>query len=88
MTRTFTIYSTPTCAPCKVAYKRLDAAGIPYEVVDLTEDAEALAELKHRLEVEKVNTPVIRLGSEHVQIDGLTRLMADYASQFEQEAAS
>ena len=87
MTRTITIYSTPTCAPCKVAYKRLDAAGIPYEVVDLTVDADALARLKERLETDTITTPVIRFGTRHVQINGLSGVIEDYLAAREELAA-
>lgn len=87
MTRTITIYSTPTCAPCKVAYKRLDAAGIPYEVVDLTADADALARLKERLETDTITTPVIQFGTRHVQINGLSGVIEDYLAEREELAA-
>lgn len=40
---TLTIYSKPSCVQCTATYRRLDARGIDYTVVDLSEDAEALA---------------------------------------------
>lgn len=44
-----TLNTTPTCATCKVAERRLSAAGIDVTLVDLTENPEALASLKERL---------------------------------------
>lgn len=52
------VYSTPTCAPCRVAEKRLDAAEVPFEKVDLTENPEILANLKERLGVPHIQTPL------------------------------
>lgn len=36
-----TIYSKPGCQQCRLTYAALDAKGIPYVVVDLSDDAEA-----------------------------------------------
>lgn len=41
--------TTPTCGTCKMAGKRLVAAGVDLEVIDLTEHPDLLAELKRRL---------------------------------------
>lgn len=40
------VYKTTFCPTCKVAFKRLDAAGLPYSVVNVEEDAEAAQRLK------------------------------------------
>lgn len=40
------IYKTPDCRTCKMAADRLDAAGLPYRVVDVTEDPAAAQRLK------------------------------------------
>lgn len=37
-----TVYSTPHCMQCKMTYVALDAKGIPYTVIDLSENAAAL----------------------------------------------
>jgi glutaredoxin len=37
------VYSTPQCANCDVAKRRLEANGIPYETIDISIDAEAKA---------------------------------------------
>lgn len=41
-----TVYSKPACVQCNATYRRLDAKGVPYKVIDMSEDAEALAEVK------------------------------------------
>lgn len=46
-----TVYTTPTCQTCKMAARRLDAAGADVELVDLTENPEILLELKAKLGV-------------------------------------
>ena len=54
-----TVYSKPACVQCNATYRRLDAKGVPYEVIDMSEDAEALAEVKAMgyLEAPVVVTP-------------------------------
>lgn len=37
-----TVYTKPGCVQCTATYRALDKHGIEYEVIDLTEDAEAL----------------------------------------------
>ncbi|WP_431837994.1 glutaredoxin-like protein NrdH [Cellulomonas sp. Y8] len=36
-----TVYSKPSCVQCTATYRALDKAGLAYEVVDITEDADA-----------------------------------------------
>jgi glutaredoxin-like protein NrdH len=38
---TITVYSKPSCVQCTATYRALDRAGLEYEVVDITEDADA-----------------------------------------------
>ena len=38
---TITVYTKPACVQCNMTYKALDKAGLYYEVVDISEDAEA-----------------------------------------------
>lgn len=40
------VYKTTHCPTCKVAFKRLDLAGLPYSVVNVEEDAGAAQRLK------------------------------------------
>ncbi|MGQ4535025.1 glutaredoxin-like protein NrdH [Dermabacteraceae bacterium P13115] len=41
-----TVYSKPMCVQCDATKRALNKAGLDYTVVDLTEDAEALAKVK------------------------------------------
>ena len=38
---TITVYSKPSCVQCNATYRAMDKAGLQYEVVDITEDADA-----------------------------------------------
>lgn len=37
-----TVYSRPACVQCNATYRALDKIGIDYDVIDLSEDPEAL----------------------------------------------
>ncbi len=39
---TITVYSKPACVQCTATTRALDARGISYSVIDLTEDATAM----------------------------------------------
>ncbi len=41
-----TVYSKPSCVQCNATYRALDAKGIEYEVTDVSQDAEALEQVK------------------------------------------
>ncbi|WP_045389213.1 glutaredoxin-like protein NrdH [Falsirhodobacter sp. alg1] len=59
---TVTVYSKPACVQCTATYRALDSKGISYSVIDLSEDADALArvtELGYR------QVPVVVAGSDH-----------------------
>lgn len=36
------VYSKPSCVQCTATYRALDAKGIPYRIVDVTQDEAAL----------------------------------------------
>lgn len=55
---TLTIYSKPSCVQCTATYRRLDARGIDYTVVDLAEDTDALAFTKR---LGHLQAPVVTL---------------------------
>lgn len=40
------VYSKPNCVQCNATYRALDAKGIPYRVVDLSQDDDALEYVK------------------------------------------
>ena len=37
-----TVYSKPACVQCTATTRALDARGLSYDVIDLTEDADAM----------------------------------------------
>lgn len=41
-----TVYTQPSCVQCNATCRALDKAGLSYELVDLTEDAQAMARVK------------------------------------------
>ncbi|GAB3601051.1 redoxin NrdH [Kineococcus gypseus] len=57
-----TVYSTPSCVQCKATYRALDRKGLPYEVVDVTSDAQALSTVRA---LGYVQAPVVVSGDEH-----------------------
>ncbi|WNM67354.1 thioredoxin [Microbacterium phage ChiliPepper] len=64
MDRMVILYSTPTCAPCRVAEARLEEAGMLKAKVDLTQDPEKVEELKERLGVPLLHTPILEFEGE------------------------
>jgi glutaredoxin-like protein NrdH len=57
-----TVYTKPGCVQCNATYKALDKAGLEYEIIDISEDAEA-RELVVGLGY--MQAPVIIAGDEH-----------------------
>ncbi|PXA80335.1 glutaredoxin-like protein NrdH [Auritidibacter ignavus] len=41
-----TVYSKPACVQCNATYRALDKKGIEYKVVDMSEDIEALEQVR------------------------------------------
>ena len=57
------IYSTPACGHCKQAKEFLEEKGIAFESVDVSQDKEALAEMK-RISGGARSVPVISIGDQ------------------------
>src|SRR5699024_7989481 len=57
-----TLYSKPFCVQCDATKRALNKAGIAYDVVDITEDAEALAMVKS---LGYVQAPVVSTAEDH-----------------------
>ncbi|MEO9249214.1 glutaredoxin-like protein NrdH [Citricoccus nitrophenolicus] len=43
---TVTVYSKPACVQCNATYRALEKKGIAYETVDLSQDPEALEQIR------------------------------------------
>lgn len=71
-----TLYSTPTCAPCRAAEKRLIAAGITVNKVDLTQEPAKVDELKERLgNPTFIQTPIFERDGELFNIADLPNIL-------------
>lgn len=70
-----TLYSTPTCSPCKIAEKQFDANDIKFNKVDLTTDPEALAALKDRRNSDIIQTPLFEFDGELFDMTGLREVI-------------
>lgn len=56
------VYSKPLCMQCDATKRALDKAGIAYTLVDITEDADALATVKS---MAYVQAPVVVTGEDY-----------------------
>ncbi len=56
------MYSKPLCVQCDATKRALNKAGVAYDVVDITEDAEALAKVKS---LGYVQAPVVITAQDH-----------------------
>ncbi|MDO5726735.1 MAG: glutaredoxin-like protein NrdH [Bowdeniella nasicola] len=57
-----TVFSKPNCVQCDATYRALRKQGLDYTVVDITEDAEALENVKA---LGYVQAPVVFADGEH-----------------------
>lgn len=57
-----TVYSKPACVQCEATYRALDKKGVEYTVVDVTQDAEAMALVR---ELGYLQAPVVVAGDTH-----------------------
>lgn len=58
-----TVFSKPACVQCNATYRALDQAGIEYEVIDMTTDAEAFSYVKDDLGY--AQAPVVVTDNDH-----------------------
>ena len=63
---TITLYTQPACVQCTATYRKLDARGVLYEVVDVSQDADALALVKSLGHL-RAPVVVVREGDEIVE---------------------
>ncbi|HWT58644.1 MAG TPA: glutaredoxin-like protein NrdH [Rhizobium sp.] len=57
-----TVYSKPACVQCTATYRALDRLGVDYDIVDLSEDAEALDRVRS---LGYMQAPVVIAGERH-----------------------
>ena len=57
-----TIYSKPNCVQCTATYRAMDKAGLSYETVDISLDAQALEQVKS---LGYAQAPVVVAGGDH-----------------------
>lgn len=57
-----TVYTKPACVQCNATYRALDKRGIAYKVVDLSQDPQALEQVRA---MGYMQAPVVVAGSEH-----------------------
>ncbi|MFF0546099.1 glutaredoxin-like protein NrdH [Nocardia thailandica] len=59
---TITVYTKPACVQCNATYKALDKVGVSYEVVDISENADAR---DYVMALGYLQAPVVVAGEDH-----------------------
>ncbi|PDS72501.1 glutaredoxin-like protein NrdH [Rhizobium sp. L43] len=59
---TITVYSKPACVQCTATYRALDRLGVDYDVVDISQDAEAIDRVRS---LGYMQAPVVIAGDQH-----------------------
>ncbi|NKL46277.1 glutaredoxin-like protein NrdH [Rhizobium leguminosarum bv. viciae] len=59
---TITVYSKPACVQCTATYRALDRLGVDYDIVDISEDAEALDRVRS---LGYMQAPAVIAGEQH-----------------------
>ncbi|KFI29106.1 glutaredoxin-like protein NrdH [Paenirhodobacter enshiensis] len=59
---TITVYSKPACVQCTATTRALDARGLDYQLIDLTQDADAMEMV---MSLGYRQAPVVVAGEEH-----------------------
>lgn len=62
MKMTITVYTKPACVQCNATYRALDKAGIEYNVIDITENAQAR---DYVMSLGYLQAPVVVAGDVH-----------------------
>jgi glutaredoxin-like protein NrdH len=57
-----TVYSKPACVQCTATYRALDRLGVDYEIIDISEDADALDRVRG---MGYMQVPVVVAGEHH-----------------------
>lgn len=59
---TITVYTKPNCVQCNATYRALESQGVDYEVVDISENGEALLTIKS---MGYLQAPVVITDNDH-----------------------
>lgn len=59
---TITVYTLPSCVQCRATYRALDAKGLEYATLDLSQDESAMAMVKG---LGHVQAPVVVTDDDH-----------------------
>ncbi|MBY2945141.1 glutaredoxin-like protein NrdH [Rhizobium leguminosarum] len=59
---TITVYSKPACVQCTATYRALDRLGVDYDIVDISQNAEALERVRS---LGYMQAPVVIAGEQH-----------------------
>ncbi|MET3959992.1 glutaredoxin-like protein NrdH [Rhodococcus sp. OAS809] len=59
---TIAVYTKPACVQCNATYRALDKAGIEYDVIDITENAQAR---DYVMSLGYLQAPVVVAGENH-----------------------
>ena len=59
---TITVYSKPACVQCTATYRALDRLGVDYDIVDISQDTEALDRVRS---LGYMQAPVVIAGERH-----------------------
>jgi len=62
MKMAITVYTKPACVQCNATYRALDKAGIEYDVIDITENAQAR---DYVMSLGYLQAPVVVAGENH-----------------------
>ena len=76
---TINVYTKPSCVQCNATYREMDAKGIQYNVIDLTEDPAALELVKS---LGYLQAPVVIADEDHwggFRPDKIDELVAERA---------
>ncbi|MBY4593653.1 MULTISPECIES: glutaredoxin-like protein NrdH [Rhizobium] len=57
-----TVYSKPACVQCTATYRALDRLGVDYDIVDISQDTEALDRVRS---LGYMQAPVVIAGERH-----------------------
>lgn len=73
-----TVYTTPNCVQCESTKRMLTKNNVPYDVVDLSQDADAMAMVR---DLGYVAAPVVIAGDRHwsgFRIEKIKNLIAEF----------